>query len=184
MNLYSIYIVSLLFPIAASMASAEAPATKPTGPTLSIVLRPAVEEGHKMLQAFVTLDGKPLPDIKVRFGIIRTFGTLWLGEDSSDVDGIAAIAFPQELPGNDRGELEVIGTVTSPAVYAGSQHSQWISGGLAIVAPTNPAFPRALWAPRAPLLLIVSILGAVGAVWITYAFVISQIIAIRNGGRS
>jgi hypothetical protein len=170
---------------AGAEAPAPAPATVPaTVPTPSITLKPAVEEGKKVLQAVVMLDGKPLPDIKVRFGIVRTFGIAWLGEDSSDADGIAAIPFPQELPGNERGELEATANITSPAAWAGRQQMQWIPGGLAVIPPTNPAFPRALWSARTPLPLLASILGAVGAVWLTYAFVITQILAIRKGGRS
>lgn len=169
---------------AAVIASAAQPTSLPAAAVPLIVLKPAVEEGKQVLQALVTLAGKPVPDAKIRFGIRRTFGTLWLGEDTCDPDGIAAIAFPINLPGNERGELEATVTILGPQAWAGIEHAQWITGGRAVAPPSADSFSRALWAPHAPLPLIASILGAVGLVWCSYAFVLTQILAIRKGGRS
>jgi hypothetical protein len=171
--------------LAARAATADATATRrATRPAATIVIEPATEEGKKVLHATVTVDGKPLRDAKVQFGVARTFGVLTLGEDATDDDGVAAVSFPLDLPGNERGELNIIATITSPAAYTGTRQAKVVNGASAIVPPAHPTFPRALWAPRAPLPLLLSVLAAIGGVWITYAFVIAQVLAIRRGGRS
>jgi hypothetical protein len=171
--------------LAGRTVAAEVPATGPsTRPATTIVIEPATEEGKKVLHATVTVDGKPLRDAKVQFGVARTFGVLTLGEDATDDDGVAAVSFPLDVPGNEHGELNIIATITSPAAYAGARQAKVINGASAVVPPAQPTFPRALWAPRAPLPLLLTVLAAIGGVWITYAFVIAQVLAIRRGGRS
>jgi hypothetical protein len=177
-------VASVAAAIGTRAATAEVPSTRAsTRPATTIVIEPATEEGKKVLHATVTVDGKPLRDAKVQFGAARTFGVLTLGEDATDDDGVAAVSFPLDLPGNERGELNIIATITSPAAYAGARQAKIVSGVAAVVAPAQPTFPRALWAPRAPLPLLLSVLAAIGGVWITYAFVIAQVLAIRKGGR-
>ncbi len=51
-------------------------------------------------------------------------------------------------------------------------------------APVAGEFPRALWAPQAPLALMVSIFAILAGVWLSYLFVVSRILAIRMGGKS
>ncbi len=45
------------------------------------------------------------------------------------------------------------------------------------------SFPRALWAPQAPVGLIVTIMLLVGGAWGAYAFVVLQLVAIRKGAK-
>ena len=98
----------------AAAAAAEAPATMPsTRPSAGIRIEAAVEEGKKVLHATVTVDGKPLRDAKVQFGAARTFGVLMLGEDATDDDGVAAVNYPQDLPGNARRYVEAVEAMTS-----------------------------------------------------------------------
>ena len=164
-----------------SALAASPPATR-SAP--SITLAPAVEDGKKVIHALVTLDGKPLRDQKVRLQVRRTFGLLPVGEDTTDEDGTAAVPFPEKLPGNARGEFEVVATILSPADYAGATADQVIAGGVPVIPPTSPTFPRALWASRSPSPLYVTIFVLLGGVWLTYARVVRLIFAIRKGGRS
>lgn len=43
--------------------------------------------------------------------------------------------------------------------------------------------PRALWSSRAPLALIATIIFLLSCVWITYAFVGTQLLAMRHVGK-
>lgn len=165
-------------------ARADRPTTTSTRPAPSIALAPAVEDGKKVIHALVTLDGKPLRDQKVQMQVRRTFGLLPVGEDTTDDEGTAAVPFPDKLPGNERGEFEVVATILGPADYAGASAAQVIPGGVPVIPPASPAFPRALWASRAPSPLYITILVLIGGVWLTYARVVALILAIRKGGRS
>jgi hypothetical protein len=159
-------------------------ATPATQPAPSITLKPGVEDAMRVVLALVTLNGKPLKDLKVQLHVKRTFGLLPLGEDTTDDEGTAAVKFPEDLPGNERGELEVVATIVSAGPYSGFSTTEVVPGGVPATISTGPAFPRALWGARSPLPLYITIVVLIGAVWLTYARVVGHILAIRKGGRS
>jgi hypothetical protein len=150
-----------------------------------------------MIVATVTVDGKPVENASVSFYVERSFGSLRIGEDKTLEDGSAAVAFPEGLPGGAGGELRIIAQATFPS-GPGSE----AKAGMEAVSPTPPGeaivargqlgiegvarkterdpFPRALWAPRAPIPLLVTVGGILVAVWGTYAFVILQLIKIKR----
>ena len=119
----------------------------------------------------------------MQFSVQRTFATLKLGEDKTLDDGTAAVKFPVTLPGNASGELVLVGEVTAPPAIAGICTEMTSTGGVLAKAPEEDAFPRALWAPRAPVVLLVVLAVMFGGVWITYVFVVAQIVAIKRGAR-
>jgi hypothetical protein len=168
-----------LFAIMVLVCSATAVA-QTTRPQLTVST--TVEEGKKNIVATVTLDGKPVENSTVQFTIRRTFGNLIIGTDTTLDDGTAAVAFPSDLPADYDNTLDVIAVIKSPAQYASVSGEAKIAGGVPFVAPTDP-FPRALWAPHAPLPLLITICILLTGVWTTYAFVITQIILIKKGAR-
>jgi len=156
------------------------------GPTtrenVQIIIATTTEEGQRMLQAVVKADGKPLENAAVRFYVVRTFGNLLVGEDKTLDDGSAAVKFPTGLPGSTDGSLCIIAQVKEPAQYA--TYSQATLAGGTPNSMEQITFPRALWGRRAPWPLLLAIGVPLGGVWITYAFVVAQIIAIRKGAKS
>lgn len=173
-----------------------------------LLLKSEVEDGKKMLIATVTRDGKPLEGIAISFYVDRTFGKLLIGEDKTLEDGSAAIPAPEGLPSGRAGELKVTAQATLPgAPAAETQASTEVTAPstpaepVAPSAPTPPriiaaqlAFkgdtkllqeqegvPRALWAPRAPVALLAIISGILALVWGSYAFIVSQLIKIKQG---
>jgi hypothetical protein len=150
-------------------------------PTVSITA--TVEEGKKLLVATVTRDGEPVADVKVAFFAQRTFGLLSLGQDTTLDDGTAAAPFPQSLPGGATGELQFIAEITDPPEFAALRGQATLPGGLASKPVATEPFPRALWAPRAPLPLVLTIGVLVGGVWCTYAYVVVQLMKIRKGAK-
>jgi len=166
----------ILFAQLVTSASA-APSTQP-----AISISVVTEEGEKLIRALVQSDGKPVENASVRFFIKRTFGNLLLGEDKTLDDGTAAVKFPKNLPGGATGQLHVIAEIKEPPESASRAETD--VGGGANVEPVADPFPWALWAPHAPLPLVLSITILLAGVWSTYIFVVSQIIAIRKGARS
>jgi len=170
----------------ASEVSTSQPATSQptTQPAAKVVLAVVTEDREKLVRATVTaLDGKPVENASVQFFVCRTFGDLKLGEDKTLDDGTAAVRFPTGLPGGATGELQLCALVKAPAPYTGASAVITDAGGL-LVKPVADPFPRALWAPHAPLPLLVVICSLLAGVWTTYAFVVSQIIAIYKGPKS
>jgi hypothetical protein len=162
----------LLMPIAARAAGLPKP-------QVSIEL--GEEEKKKVVRATVTLDGKPLPDAAVKISVKRTFGLLPLGKDTTLDDGTAVAPFPLDLPGDADRQLQIVAAVAGTPKYDAAIALTAVPAIRAALAVPDP-FPRALWAPHAPLELIVPIFSLLAGVWITYAFVVRQIIAIHKGG--
>ncbi len=165
---------------------ATSPATQPTpaaqtAPAMTprVTLESTMEEGQKILHAAVTVDGKPVQSATVAFYVRRTFGNMLLGQDQTDDDGTAAIPFPTDLPGMPQGELQVTAVVTAPPQYTSGNAAATFTGAPVVPASAD-AFPRALWAPQAPLMLIVIILAILAAVWLAYVYVGVQLLRIRQ----
>ena len=166
-----------------SMPAATATAPASTGPAPTITVAPRTEEGKRMIGATVVLNGKPLAGAKVTFFVQRTFGALDIGHDETFEDGVAMVKFPDNLPGGTEGKLHVIAKVAGAANYAASSGETIVPSDVVVVPETDP-FPRAIWAPHAPIPLILTLTIALGGVWVTYMFVLLQLRALRKAGNS
>ena len=173
-------IFCLCFP--AGKARAAPPAT--TRPSISLTT--TTEEGKRLLLATVTIDSKPVESATVSFGARRLFGTLLVGEEKTLDDGTAAVAFPADLPGGSGGMLEVTATLqpTNSGEVPVKAVASFPTGAVAALSAAGHSFPRALWAPQAPITLIAIIFGFVGAVWLTYVYVVLQLIRLKRGART
>jgi hypothetical protein len=148
----------------------------------AISLTTDVEDGKKMVHAVVVLNGKPIENTTLQYFVQRTFGNLQIGEDTTLDDGTSAVAFPSDLPGASDGKLHLIVRIKAPAQYSSVSSSSAFPADVQ-PAPAADAFPRALWAPHAPLALMLSIFVVLAGIWLSYFFVVSRILAIRMGGQ-
>jgi hypothetical protein len=173
-------VLIFFFFLSAIAAAAEfaqiAEANKP-----QIALQISTEDHQKIILATVTSGGKPLANATVAFFVKRLFGNLGIGSDVTLDDGTAAVNFPSDLPGGATGEIRVLAAITNPLQYSSSR-GEATFGGARVINLKEQQFPRALWAPQAPLALILTIVIVVGGVWGTYLYVGIQLIKIRKGG--
>jgi hypothetical protein len=102
-----------------------------------------------------------------------------LAQDTTRNDGTATVGFPVGLPGDAHGELKFRVTVQSPSDLITQPLEVMLPGGAPRSAWTANA-PRALWSSRAPLPLVVTIIFLLLCVWITYSFVVIQLVAMRR----
>jgi hypothetical protein len=165
---------------ASGAAAAPGATTLPAVTDVEVKLSTDVEDGKKQLVATVKRAGKPVEGATVSFGARRSFGRLGLGTDVTLDDGTAAIAFPTDLPGDDKGNLELSAMVQGPLSQWGASAQTLLPGGKPKPPPMDN-FPRALWSPYAPVGLIVAIAVLVGGAWGAYLFVAYQLLVIRKG---
>ena len=151
-----------------------------TQPTIN--LSTDIEDGKKMIHATVALNGKPMENIALQYFVKRTFGELAIGQDTTLDDGSSAVAFPSDLPGGPDGKIDLIVRIKTPAQYAATSATATFAADVQPAIAPDP-FPRALWAPNAPLSLMLSIFAILAGVWLSYLFVVGQILAIRTGGK-
>lgn len=148
-------------------------------PGASVSLKLETEDGKKMIVATVLADGKPKADAKVAFEVPRKFGPLVVGEDTTLDDGTAAVAFPADLPPGADGRLIVWARVKEPAELA-AVHGRAEFAGETSAKPETHSFPRALWAPRAPVPLLVTLGILLGAFWGAYGYIVFQLLRISQ----
>lgn len=169
-------LLALAFVIGGKPASALADeATSPPGASISLKLE--TEDGKQMIVATVLADGKPKADAKVVFEVPRAFGALVIGEDTTLDDGSAATPFPADLPAGVDGRLVVNAHVQEPAELAAVRAHAEFEGALKSKPETN-AFSRALWAPRAPVALLITLGALLGAFWSAFGYAGFQLFRI------
>ena len=172
--------------VAATTAATAAPTTAESSaaalPKPDVTISIGEEENRKVVRALVKLQDKPLENAAVTISVKRTFGLLPLGKDTTLDDGTAAAPFPADLPGGSDGQLHFVAEVAGAAQY-GSARAEAVAASTTVRGEPQDPFPRALWAPRAPLQLLIPIFLLLGGVWVTYAFVVGQMIAIWRGAK-
>ena len=149
----------------------------PPPPGASISLKLETEDGKQMIVATVLADGKPKADAKVVFEVPRAFGALVIGEDTTLDDGTAAAPFPADLPAGAAGRLIVNARIQEPAEFAAVRGHAEFDGALKS-KPDTDSFSRALWAPSAPLALVVTLGVLLGAFWGAFGYVGFQLLRI------
>lgn len=148
-------------------------------PVARIELTRGTVDSQDVLVAKVTTNGRAVPHAVVEFSVGRTFGFMTVAQDTTRNDGTATVGFPVGLPGDARGELKFRVTVQSPSNLVGPPLEVKLAGGAPHAAWTANA-PRALWSSRAPLPLVATIIFLVLCVWLTYAFVVIQLVAMHR----
>jgi len=208
-SLAMLFWMGVLVSSRASVFAQEEPSTLQQGGEQrpEIAITTAVEDDRKLVLATVTLDGKELEGVKVAFFVRRTFGLLPLGTEETLDDGTSAVPFPLVLPGGPTGKLQVIAEIKASEEFAAahaeatleaesdangmgggpmlaSAYSKHSLASQLLGANESDPFPRAVWAPKAPLPLLVTIATLVGGVWCAYAYVFVQLVRIRKGAKS
>jgi Ni/Fe-hydrogenase subunit HybB-like protein len=148
-------------------------------PVPRIELTRSMVDSQDVLVAKVSANGRAVVHAVVEFSVTRTFGVMTLGQDTTREDGTARVGFPVGLPGDARGELKFRVSIESPSDLIGPPLEVVLAGGAPRV-PLIDNVPRALWSSRAPLPMVATIIFLLLCVWITYAFVVIQLVAMHR----
>jgi hypothetical protein len=148
-------------------------------PVPRIELTRSMVDSQDVLVAKVSTNGRAVVHAVVEFSVTRTFGVMTLGQDTTRDDGTARVGFPVGLPGDARGELKFRVSIESPSDLIGPPLEVVLAGGAPRV-PLIDNVPRALWSSRAPLPMVATIIFLLLCVWITYAFVVIQLLAMSR----
>ena len=159
-----------------------APAPQAPPPPADITAKLGVEDGKQEVIATVMADGKPVPNAGVAFTLVRTFGDLPLGQDTTLDDGTAAAPFPGQLR-PEAGQWTLKVSLTSPEAYAGQARTLLLSAPPEPVPP-RPTAPRELWSRSAPWSVLITVLALVGGAWAAFGYAAHQLRAIRREGRN
>jgi len=145
-----------------------------------------VEDADKKMMAQLTgltKKGKRvgLQGIEMSFLVKRSFGYLDVsGEDPyTNEKGEVEVIFPNDLPGDREGQINLLVKVTDDAFYGKMEEARIVTLGVP-TDPKNPLDERAMWGTRAnaPIWIIVTFVGGVLSIWSVIFLVLFQMIKL------
>ncbi len=127
---------------------------------------------------------EPVKKAEMVLFVKRYFGNMQVGETvRTNDEGVASFSFPEDLPANDSGYVELIVRLNDATQFGEVEKSALIEAGV----PKNKeklTDQRAMWniSRMAPWWLIFSYFGVVLFVWSFIIYIVFQILKIRKIG--
>lgn len=127
----------------------------------------------------------PVNKAEVVLFVKRYFGNMQVNESlTTNENGIAEFKFPDDLPGNDSGYIEVIAKLSDASQFGEIEQTAFINSGI----PRNKeklTSKRAMWniTRKAPIWLLVTYFGVILLVWSFIIYIVLQIIKLRKIGK-
>jgi hypothetical protein len=121
----------------------------------------------------------PVKDVDLGAYVKRLFNPLKLGEGKTDEAGETSIEIPNNLPGDAKGNITLIGKVDENETYGNLEASVTQQWGVP-VSDEVKELPRALWSPHPPIWMLVTFVVLMTAVWGHYIVIIFELFRLRK----
>ncbi len=122
---------------------------------------------------------KPVVDATIGIFVKRLFRPLKIGEGTTDENGEATIEIPNNLPGNDKGDITLIARLDEDEFFGNLEASAVEKWGVP-VSETIQAQPRALWSKNPPIWMLVTFIILMTVVWGHYIVIIFELFRLRK----
>ncbi|BAX79602.1 c-type cytochrome [Labilibaculum antarcticum] len=126
-------------------------------------------------------DRVALQGIELSIKVKRSFGYLDISGDDAYTNekGEVNVQFPEDLPGDREGHVDLLVKVTDDAYYGEVNVDRIASLGLP-TDPVNPLDERAMWGTRAnaPIWIVLSYVGGVISIWGVIFLVLFQLMKL------
>lgn len=120
---------------------------------------------------------EPVDDIKIDVFVKSLFNPLLIGTERTNSSGLARIAMPDDLPGNQQGALSVLVKINEHDNYGTLIKEGVVNWGIPYTPPEIKQ--RGLGDTDAPLWMVYTLIVLLSAVWFHYLYVIFMIIKIK-----
>ena len=121
----------------------------------------------------------PVPETDLGVFVNRLFSALKLGEGKTDESGEATIEIPNNLPGDDKGNITLLARLEENETYGNLEASVVQQWGTPVSSELKD-LPRALWSPHPPIWMLVTFVILMSAVWGHYLVIIIQLFRLRK----
>ncbi len=129
-------------------------------------------------------EGKPIEDLELYFFVQRTFSLLPIGDFfiSTDENGIVEIEFPNDLPGDTEGNVDIIVKIIEADLYNDLTLETSKKWGVPTELLDERTEKRSLWAAaaNAPLTLVISVSLMIIVVWYIICYIIFKLYIISR----
>ena len=122
---------------------------------------------------------QPIAEATVSVYIKRMFSSLKIGEGETDEEGMVEIDFPEGLPGDENGHLEISVLIEETEEYGNLKATLGKKWGTSVSYDIQK-LPRALWSPHPPAWMIISFFILMGTVWIHYMIIVINLYRIKS----
>ena len=121
----------------------------------------------------------PVPETDLGVFVNRLFSALKLGEGKTNESGEATIEIPNNLPGDDKGNITLLARLEENETYGNLEASVVQQWGTPVSSELKD-LPRALWSPHPPIWMLVTFVILMSAVWGHYLVIIIQLFRLRK----
>lgn len=125
----------------------------------------------------------PIEEIGLKIGVDRLHSALYLEEIETDEDGIAEMHFPNDIPGDGTGKINVIVKVDDDKVYGTITKSIESDWGL-VVDYSEHSNGRSLYGDEAPLWMTISVLVILLGAWFHFLFAIYRVYKMSSTNKN
>ncbi len=126
-----------------------------------------------------------ISDLEVSISVPTLFGDMILGKGDME-DGMCQIGFPEDLPGDSMGNLEIIAKITDSEEFGNVEWRERIPWGATRV-PTEveeSGSKGKLWTYNAPLWMVITMIILMTGVWSHFGYVIYKMYKINKEGKA
>lgn len=109
----------------------------------------------------------------------RLFSAMKLGEGTTDEAGETSVEVPNNLPGDDKGNLTLLARLDESETY-GMLEAAVVQQWGTPVSYELKELPRALWSPHPPVWMLVTFIILMTAVWGHYIVIIFELFRLRK----
>ncbi|MHC1705342.1 MAG: hypothetical protein AB9846_15655 [Tenuifilaceae bacterium] len=137
-----------------------------------------------LLKAYTINNSKaiPLADESINLYVKRMFSLLMVGDGTFDEEGNLSIEFPNDIPGDKDGHIEIVARIDEHPTYGTVDKRLSSDWGI----PSRyqpPTTHRALWTKGAPTWMIVALTIMLTGVWGHYLYAIICLIRIKRSSK-
>ncbi len=122
---------------------------------------------------------KALAENDLSVFVKRSFNPLKIGEGTTDENGEISVEVPNNLPGDAKGNITLIGRLDDNEEYGNLEASVLQPWGVP-VSDQPQSMPRALWSSDPPLWMLITFIILMTVVWGHYFVIIYELFRLRK----
>lgn len=121
----------------------------------------------------------PVKETAVGIFVKRMFLPMKVGEATTDENGEGSVEFPNNLPGDAKGNLTLLARLDENETYGNIEAAVVQPWGVP-VSDKPEAQPRALWSSHPPLWMLITFIVLMLAVWGHYIVIVYELFRLRK----
>lgn len=121
----------------------------------------------------------PVKETAVGVFVKRMFLPMKVGEATTDENGEGSVEFPNNLPGDAKGNLTLLARLDENETY-GNMESAVVQPWGVPVSDKPAAQPRSLWSSHPPLWMLITFIVLMLAVWGHYIVIVYELFRLRK----